>query len=71
MNVLDAVLDELADRIAGRILAVRERETYSSGALPPRVSRRRFVEVCRSGCVANSERFMADERRRVVRRASA
>ncbi len=55
-DLLGALLDALADRIAARIGAVRERETYSSRDLPPRTTRRRFAEVCRSGRVLDARR---------------
>jgi hypothetical protein len=51
-----AVLDALADRIAERIGTRREREIYSSRELPPRCSRRRFAELCRSGRVPGARR---------------
>jgi hypothetical protein len=55
-DLLGAVLDALADRIAARIDSTRERETYDSRKLPPRTSRRRFAEVCRSGRVLDARR---------------
>ena len=53
---LDDLLDALADRIALRIRSQRERETYSSQDLPPRCSRRRFRELCKSGRVVGAMR---------------
>lgn len=55
-NLLGVLLDALADRLAHRINSPREREVYSSSDLPPRCSRRRFAEVCRSGRVADARR---------------
>ena len=55
-DTIDALIDSLADRIAARILTAGKRETYSSRDLPPRCSRRRFAELCRSGCVAGARR---------------
>jgi hypothetical protein len=55
-DLLSLILDALADRIAARIGSTREREAYSSCDLPPRTSRRRFAEVCRSGRVADARR---------------
>jgi hypothetical protein len=52
---LAALVDWFADRIAARI-SNREPATYSSRDLPPRYSRRRFAEVCRSGRVADAKR---------------
>ena len=60
MSSIDALLDALADRIAVRIGATRERETYSSRALPPLCSRRRFAELCRAGRVADARREGCD-----------
>jgi hypothetical protein len=54
--VLGALLDDLADRIAVRINTRAEREAYDSRHLPPRCSRRRFAEVCRSGRIADVRR---------------
>jgi hypothetical protein len=59
-DLLSVVLDALADRIAARIGSTRERETYSSCDLPPRTSRRRFAELCRSGRVADARRHGRD-----------
>lgn len=53
---LSALLDALADRIAVRVRFAPERRTYSSRSLPPRCSRRRFAEVCRSGRVKDARR---------------
>jgi hypothetical protein len=53
---LATCLDALADRIAERIVAVRERERYDSLNLPPHTTRRRFAEVCRSGRVDDARR---------------
>ena len=53
-DVLSMVLDEIVDRIARRLGLRTEHETYSSVDLPPRCLRRRFVESCRSGRVANA-----------------
>jgi hypothetical protein len=47
-DLLGALRDELADRIAARIGAVATGETYDSRHLPARCSRRRFAEVCRA-----------------------
>jgi hypothetical protein len=55
-DLLGAVLDLLADRIAQRIASAPERERYSSRELPPRTTRRRFSELCRSGGVADARR---------------
>jgi len=55
-DVLAVLLDALADRIAARIGVRAERDTYSSRDLPPRCSRRRFAELCRSGRVADARR---------------
>jgi hypothetical protein len=55
-DLLGALLDALADRIAERIGSTREREIYSSRELPPRTTRRRFAEVCRSGRVLDARR---------------
>jgi hypothetical protein len=51
-----AVLDAIADRIAARIGSRIERERFDSRNLPPRTSRRRFSEVCRTGRVADARR---------------
>jgi hypothetical protein len=56
LSALDALLDELADRLATRILSTSRHETYSSRDLPPRCSRRRFAELCRSGRVVGARR---------------
>jgi hypothetical protein len=53
-DILGSLLDDLADRIAVRINTRAEREAYDSRRLPPRCSRRRFAEVCRSGRVADA-----------------
>lgn len=53
---LDALIDWLADRIAARLITGAQRETYSSCDLPPRCSRRRFAELCRSGRVIGARR---------------
>ena len=53
---LGMLLDALADRIARRIATRPERETYSSRELPPRCSRRRFAELCRSGRIDGAHR---------------
>jgi hypothetical protein len=55
-SFLEALLDALADRIATRIGTARDCYRYSSRDLPPRCSRRRFAEVCRSGRVADAAR---------------
>ncbi len=55
-DLLALLLDALADRIAARIATTAERERYDSRNLPPRCSRRRFAEVCRSGRVADAQR---------------
>ena len=55
-DVLAVLLDALADRIAARISTNTERERYDSHNLPPRCSRRRFAEVCRSGRIADAQR---------------
>lgn len=55
-DLMGAVLDALADRIAARIVSPHVRETYDSRNLPPRTTRRRFAEVCRSGRVADARR---------------
>jgi hypothetical protein len=55
-DLLGFLLDALADRIALRITTAPERETYDSRHLPPRTSRRRFAEVCRSGRVVEARR---------------
>jgi hypothetical protein len=55
-DVLSVLLDALADRIAARITTTTERETYDSRNLPPRTTRRRFAEVCRSGRVLDARR---------------
>ena len=55
-DLLGALLDAIADRIAVRITTSAERERYDSRNLPPRCSRRRFAEVCRSGRVADARR---------------
>jgi hypothetical protein len=55
-DALAVLLDALADHLASRILTAREREAYSSRHLPPRCSRRRFAELCRSGRILGAER---------------
>jgi hypothetical protein len=55
-DLLGALLDLLADRIAARIKTGPERERYTSRELPPRTTRRRFAEVCRSGRVFDARR---------------
>jgi hypothetical protein len=55
-DLLATLLDAMADRIAARIATAPERERYSSRALPPNTTRRRFAEVCRSGRVADARR---------------
>lgn len=55
-GVLDALIDALADRLVARMGDRRERQVYTSDDLPPRTSRRRFAEVCRSGRVAGARR---------------
>jgi hypothetical protein len=55
-ELLAVVLDALADRIAVRIGVVREPDVYDSRNLPPRCTRRRFVELCRAGRVAGAWR---------------
>lgn len=55
-DLLSAVLDLLADRIAARIATAPDRERYDSRNLPPRCARRRFAEVCRSGRVNDARR---------------
>ena len=55
-DLLGVLLDALADRIAARIGSCGEREHYDSRNLPPRCTRRRFAEVCRSGRVADARR---------------
>lgn len=55
-EILSAVMDELAGRVAVRLLTLRGGETYSSCDLPPRCSRRRFAELCRSGRVGDAHR---------------
>lgn len=55
-EALAMLLDAIADRLAARIASRDQRETYSSRELPPRCSRRRFAEVCRTGRVADAER---------------
>jgi hypothetical protein len=55
-DALGILLDALADRIAARIGATCQAETYDSRNLPPRTSRRRFAEVCRSGRVEDARR---------------
>jgi len=59
-DLLGAVLDALADRIAARIATAPERERYSSRELPPRTSRRRYAEVCRSGRVPDARHIGRD-----------
>jgi hypothetical protein len=59
-DVLELLLDALADRLAERIGTTRERERYDSHNLPPRTSRRRFAELCRSGRVADARRVGRD-----------
>jgi hypothetical protein len=56
-DLLGALLDAVADRIARRIATAPERERYSSRELPPRTTRRRFAEVCRSGRVLDARRI--------------
>jgi len=56
-DLLGAVLDALADRIAARIATAPERERYDSRNLPPHATRRRFAEVCRSGRVLDARRI--------------
>jgi hypothetical protein len=51
-----ALLDAIADRVAARINARAERDTYSSRDLPPRCTRRNFAEVCRHGYVEGARR---------------
>ena len=53
-DVLAELLDALAERIAIRLAAGRECDAYSSTDLPPRCSRRRFAELCRSGRVVDA-----------------
>jgi hypothetical protein len=55
-DVFALLLDTLADRIAARIGATHERQTYSSTALPANCTRRRFAELCRSGRVIGARR---------------
>jgi hypothetical protein len=55
-GLFSTVLDELADRVAARIMSARGRETYSSHDRPPRTTRRRFAELCRSGRVVGARR---------------
>ena len=55
-DLLDGLLDALADRIAARMASPPGRQGYSSRELPPRTTRRRFAEVCRSGRVADARR---------------
>jgi hypothetical protein len=54
--LLDAFLDEVAERVALRLNSRVEHAVYSSQQLPPRCSRRRFAEVCRSGRVRGARR---------------
>jgi hypothetical protein len=53
---LSAFLDALADRLTARINGRVEWETFSSRELPPRTTRRRFAEVCKSGRVEGARR---------------
>lgn len=55
-DLLGALLDALADRIALRITTAPERETYDSRHLPARTTRRRFAELCRSGRITDARR---------------
>lgn len=55
-DLVGALLDALADRIAARITTTAGGETYDSRHLPPRTTRRRYAEVCRSGRVADARR---------------
>ena len=50
-DLLGAVLDCLADRIAARIGETRERDAYSSTELPPRMTRRRFENCARAAAL--------------------
>ena len=55
-DALADLLDALAERIAVRLAAGRERETFSSRDLPPRCSRRHFADICRSGRVVDARK---------------
>jgi hypothetical protein len=57
---LGAILDVLAAKLAERLDRGPDREEYSSRDLPPRTSRRRFAEICRSGVVADARRIGRD-----------
>lgn len=48
-RLLDAVAEDLAARVATRLGSGANPDTYDSRHLPPRCTRRRFAEVCRSG----------------------
>lgn len=52
LAVFRPLVRELVDELRGEDSA----DSYSSGCLPPRTSRRRFAEVCRSGRVVGARR---------------
>jgi hypothetical protein len=55
-ELLGAILDMLADRLAARVLSAPQRERYDSRQLPPNTTRRRFAEICRGGRVSDAKR---------------
>ena len=55
-RLLDAVSEGIADRVAARLGGRVDGDTYDSRRLPPRCTRRRFAEVCRSGRVDGAHR---------------
>jgi hypothetical protein len=55
-EAIDTLAARIAELVADRLAAGGPRDMYDSLHLPPRVSRRRFAEVCRSGRVADALR---------------
>jgi|HubBroStandDraft_1064217.scaffolds.fasta_scaffold00816_13 hypothetical protein len=51
-----AFLDAVADRVAVRLALGARPQAFDSEHLPPRTTRRRFIEMCRSGRVPGAWR---------------
>jgi hypothetical protein len=56
LSCLLVLVDAVASRIATQLGAAVPREEYSSANPPPRITRRRFAEVCRSDRVIDAHK---------------